>query len=77
MCSRFVAGKHHQLINNDQLGLGASGSAQMFQYSEAILVGPVVKHSTHEENGDVLLLRRLWVKEAVALEIECRSTALG
>src|SRR6266853_2384864 len=49
----------------------------MFQYSEAVLIGPVVNHSAQEENGDVLLLRRLWVKEAVALGIECRSTALG
>jgi hypothetical protein len=66
MRSRFVTCTCHQPSNNDKLGLRASGNAQMFQYCEAILVGPVVKHSAQEEDGDVLLLHRLRVKEVVS-----------
>ena len=40
----FVTGICHQLVHNDKLGLRASGNAQMFQYGQAIFVGPVVKH---------------------------------
>jgi hypothetical protein len=72
MCSRFVTSICHQPSNNDKLGLRASGSAQMFQYCEAILVGPVMKHSAQEENGDILLLRRLWVKEVVSFGSDVR-----
>ena len=72
MRSRFVAGICHQPSNNDKLGLRASGNAQMFQYCEAILVGPIVKHSAQEEDGDVLLLRRLRVKEVVSLGSDVR-----
>jgi hypothetical protein len=72
MRSRFVTGICHQPSNNDKLGLRASGNAQMFQYCEAILVGPVVKHSAQEEDGDVLLLRRLRVKEVVSFGSDVR-----
>jgi hypothetical protein len=43
----------------------------MFQYDEAILVRPVMEYSTQEEDGDVIFLRRLWVKEVVALGTRC------
>lgn len=70
MCGGFVAGKCHQLVNDDKLGLRAGGNTQMFKYSQAILVGPVVEHSAQEEDGDILLLHRLWVKEAMPLRIK-------
>ena len=67
MCSRFVTGMCHQPFDKDELCLGASSDAQMFQYSETILVRPVVKYSAQEEDGNILLLRRLRVKEVVTL----------
>jgi len=70
MCGRFVAGKCHQLVNDDKLCLRAGGDTQMFKYSQAILVGPVVEHSAQEEDGDILLLHRLRVKEAMSLGIK-------
>jgi len=70
MCGRFVAGKCHQLVNDDKLGLRARGNTQMFQYSQAILVGPVVEHSAQEEDSDILLLHRLRVKEVMSLGIK-------
>ena len=66
MCGRFVTGICHQPSNNDKLGLRASGNAQMFQYCEAILIRPVVKHFAQEEDGDIPLLRRLRVKEVLS-----------
>src|ERR1700730_5480637 len=63
--NRFVAGTRHQLVNNDELGLRSSRNAQMFRYNETILVCPVVENFANEEDGDVLLLRRLRVKEAL------------
>jgi len=69
MCGRFVAGKCHQLVNDDKLGLRAGDNTQMFQYSQAILVGPVVEHSAQEEDSDILLLHRLRVKEVMSLEL--------
>ena len=76
MCSWFVTGTCHQLIDDDELGLGPSGFAQVFQHSEGILVCPVVEYSADEEDGDVPLLRWLRVKETVALEIKRQFTAL-
>lgn len=66
MCGEFITGICHQPVKDDQLGLGASGSVQMFQYCKVILVSPVVKHFAQEENGDVLLSRRLRIKEIVS-----------
>jgi len=63
------------LLDDDELGLGPCGSTQVFQHREAILVCPVVEHSADEEDGDVLLLRWLWVKETVAFEIKRQFTA--
>ena len=67
MCSRFVTGMCHQPFDKDELCLRASSDAQMFQYSETILVRPVMKYSAQEEDGNFLLLRRLRVKEVVTL----------
>ena len=39
----------------------------MFQYGEAILVRPVVEYSAQEEDGNILLVRRLRVKEVMTL----------
>jgi hypothetical protein len=39
----------------------------MFQYGEAVLVGPVVQYCGEEEDRDVLLPCRLGRKEVVAL----------
>ena len=61
----------YQLFDNDELCLRASGSAQMFQYSETILVRPVVKYPAQEEDGNILLLRRLRVEEVVTLSTRC------
>ena len=57
MCSRFVTGTCHQLLDDDKLRLGPSRRAQVFQHREAILVCPVVEYSGDEEDGDILLLR--------------------
>jgi hypothetical protein len=48
-CGGFVTGICHQLVHNDELGLGASGNSQMSQYGQAIFVGPVVKHPAQKE----------------------------
>ena len=37
----------------------------MFEYGEAVLVRPVVRYFGEDEDGDVLLLCRLWFKEVV------------
>ena len=50
VCGGFVTGICHQLVHNDELGLGASGNAQMFQDGQAIFVRPVVKHPAQEED---------------------------
>ena len=44
----------------------------MFQYCEAIVIGPVVKYFAQEEDGDILLLNRLWVKEAMGFGFRVR-----
>ena len=44
----------------------------MFQYREAILVGPVVEYFAQEEDRDFLLLNRLWVKEAMGFGFRVR-----
>ena len=76
MCSRFVTGTCHQLLDDDELGLGPSRCAQVFPHREAILVCPVTEHSADEKDGDVLFLHWLQVKEIVALEIKRQFTAL-
>ena len=73
MYSRSITGVCHKPFDDDELCRRASSSAQMFQYSEAILVLPVVKYLAQKEDGDVLLLRRLWVKEVVAFRIRRQS----
>ena len=70
---RFVTGICHQQVNTDELGLGASSSAQIFQYFEAIFVGPVVEHFAQKEGRDVLLLRGLRVKEVLTFRIRRQS----
>ena len=72
MCSRFVTGMCNQLFDDDELCFRASGIAQMFQYSETILVLPVVQYSAQKEDGNILLLRRLRVEEVVALGTKCK-----
>ena len=67
----------HQPIDNDELCLRASGNAQVFQYSETILVRPVVKYSAQEEDGNILLVRRLRVKEVVTLGTKCEIANKG
>ncbi len=66
-CSRFVADSGKNLLNHDKLSLWSSGSAQMFQYGEAVLVGPVMNYSRDEEGGDILLQCRLGREEVLAL----------
>jgi hypothetical protein len=66
MCNGLITGTCNQLVDDNELSIRASSNAQMFQDGEAIFVRPVVKHSGQEEDRDVLLLCRLWVKEAVA-----------
>jgi len=73
MRGRFVTGICHQQVNTDELGLGASSSAHIFQYFEAILVGPVVEYSAQKEDSDVLLLRRLRVEEVLAFGVRRQS----
>lgn len=70
MCGRFVAGKCHQLVNDNKLCLRAGCNTQVFQYSQAVLIGPVVEYSTQEEDSDILLLYRLRVEEAMSLGIK-------
>lgn len=60
---RFVTGICQQQVDTDELGLGASSRAHIFQYFEAIFVGPVVEHPAQKEDRDFLLLRRLRVEE--------------
>jgi len=67
MCNRFIASTCYQPVNDDELGLRAGGSAQVFQYGKAILIGPVVEYLANNEDGYILLLHRLWLKEVVAL----------
>ena len=74
VCGGFVTGICHQLVHNDELGVGASGSAQMFQYGQTIFVRPVVKHPAQKEDRDVLL-RRLRVEEVVAFGIRRQKTS--
>ena len=77
MCSRFITGMCYQLLDNNELCPRASGFAQMFQYSETILVLPVVKYSAQKEDRNTLLLRRLRVKEVVTLGTRRELTAEG
>jgi hypothetical protein len=72
MRNRFITGTCYQPVNDDEFGLRAGGSAQVFQYGEAILISPVVEYLTNDEDGYILLLRRLWFKEVMALVIKCR-----
>jgi hypothetical protein len=58
VCGMFVADSGKNLLNHDKLSIWFSSSAQMFQYGEAVLVGPVVHYFEDEEDGDVLLLCR-------------------
>jgi hypothetical protein len=67
MRSGFVASTCHQLLDKDELSLGPGDNTQILEYSEAILVGPVVKHLADKEDRDVFLLRGLRVKETLAL----------
>jgi hypothetical protein len=53
---RFVTDVRHHLLDDDKLGLGPGGGAQMFQYFDTILISPVVEYSGKEDDGDVLLL---------------------
>jgi hypothetical protein len=73
----FVTGTGNQLFDDDELGLWPGGGAQVFQYGKAILISPVVKYFADEEDGDVLLLRRLWLKEVVPLVNKLQRAALG
>jgi hypothetical protein len=75
MCRRFITGECQQLFDNDELCLRASGSAQMVQYSETMLVRPVVKYSAQKEDGNIALLRGLWFKEVVTLDTRCELAA--
>lgn len=68
---RLVAGICHQQVNADELGIGASTSAHILQYFEAIFVGPVVENSAQKEDRDVLL--GLWVEEVLAFGIRRQS----
>ena len=77
MCSRFVTGMCHQPFDKDKLCLRASSDTQMFQYSETILIRPVVKYSAQEEDRNILLLRRLRVKEVVTLGNKGEPAAEG
>ena len=77
MCSRFVTSMCYQLLDNDELCLRTSGIAQMFQYSETILVLPVVKDFAQKEDGTLPLLHRLRVKEVVTLGIRRELAAEG
>jgi len=75
VCRGLVTCIGHRLFDDDELGLGPSGSTQVLQYGEAIIVSPVMENFGDEEYGDVVLLRRLWVKEVVAYitKYQCES----
>ena len=49
----------------------------MFQYCEAVLVGPVVYYFGEEEDGDVLLPCRLGRKEVLALGTQMSVVPTG
>ena len=77
MCRGFVTGTGYQLLDNDELSLGHGSDAQVFQYGETIVVSPVVEYSADQEDRDIVFLRRLWVKEAVAFVMkgQCATAA--
>jgi hypothetical protein len=69
-CSRFITDGCKDLLNYEKLSLWSSDSAQIFQYGEAVLVGPVVQYFGDDEDRDVLLPCWLWRKEVVALRTQ-------
>jgi hypothetical protein len=77
VCCRFVTYTGHQLFDDDELCLGPGGDAQVLQCGKAIFISPVMENLAEEEDGDVLLLRRLRCKEVVGLLIKCQCATLG
>ena len=75
--NRFITDTCDQLLKDDQLGLGTSGRAQVFQNSDAILIGPIVEHVTEEEYGSILLGMLLFFEEVLRLVIECQRSTTG
>jgi len=68
----FIAGTRNQLVDDDELGFGPSGSAQMFQNRDAIFIGPIVEDFGDKEDGDVLL-HNLWFEEVLHLKLYAAS----
>ena len=77
MRRRFVTRAGHQLFDDDELGLGSGSGAQVLQYGEAIFISPVMENFADEEDGDAILLRRLWVEEIVAFVKKPSASDIG
>ena len=71
MCRWFITGTCHWLLDNDDLRLRSSSSAQMFQYRDAVLVSPVVDYHAEEVDRDFFLLGTLRFKEVLGLGAQC------
>jgi hypothetical protein len=65
LCNGFVADVRYHLLDDDELGLWPGCCTQIFQYFDAVLVGPVVDYGAEDEDGDVSLPIRLWLKEVL------------
>jgi hypothetical protein len=76
VCRGLVTCTRHRLFDDDELGFGPSGHTEVLQYSETIIVSPVMENFGDEEDGDVVLLRRLWTKEVVAYITKCQCESL-
>jgi hypothetical protein len=64
----FVTGVRDRLVDNNDVCLGSSGRAQMFQYRKTIFISPVVQYHPHEVHRNFLLLGSLRFKEILDLK---------
>ena len=71
MCRWFITGTCNRLLDNDDLRLGSSGSTQMFQYRDAILVSPVVDYHAEKIDRNFFLLGTLRFEEVLGLGAQC------
>ena len=70
MCRWFITGTCHCLLDNDDLHLLSSGSTQMYQYRDAILVSSVMEYHAKEVDRNFFLLGTLRFKEALGLRAQ-------